>query len=105
MFRFIAKVLIVSLLTLNIAWADDECAFALSGDNSYLPVQTGDESPDKSLETDFDCDDWCHVWANPIALLGAIVLNNHIPITTGTNRYIFSYSSLTIPPPFHPPII
>jgi len=105
MIRFIAHLLIISLLTMNIAWAVDECAFTDSSKTSSISVQADDKSPVNPSNTNFDCDDWCHTWANPVFLSGALLLNSYIAITINADFYTLSYSSLAIPPPFHPPIV
>jgi len=106
MFRFIAQLLIVSLLSLNFAWAGDECEFSALDDASSLSAQINDKSPPNLSDTKFDCDDWCHVWANPAALLRIVILSNNTPVVTiNSGIYALSYGSLPIPPPFHPPIV
>ena len=105
MIRFIAHLLIISLLTMNIAWAVDECAFTDPSETSGMSVQADDKSPVNPSNTNFDCDDWCHTWANPVFLSGTLFLNDYIAITINGDFYTLSYSSLAIPPPFHPPIV
>ena len=104
MVRFIAQLLIVSLLTLNIAWAFDECALTDPAGASGLSAQADGQSPVDPANAGLDCDDWCHVWVNPIALWNAIVLDGYTPTTINDGSYTLSYLSLPIPPPFHPPI-
>ena len=108
MFRFIAQLLIVSMLSLSFARAGDECAFsALDDANSLsLSAQINDRSPPNFSDTNFDCDAWCHVWANPAALLSIVILSsNTLVVTINSGLYTRSYGSLSIPPPFHPPIV
>lgn len=105
MFRFIAQLLIVSLLTLNIAWAGDECAFVALDDASSVSTLIKDKSPANLSDTSFDCDAWCHAWANPMALLGKIILSGSPAETINGDFYSLSYSSLPIAPPYHPPIV
>ena len=106
MFRFIAQLLIVSLLSLNSAWASDECAFSALDDASSLSAQINDRSPPSLSDSNFDCDDWCHVWASPAALLRMVILSSDTPVLTiDSDFYTLSYGSLAIPPPFHPPIV
>lgn len=102
--RFIVQLLIVSLLTLNIAWAFDECAFTDPGQGDGAFVQIDDQSPDFP-NTGFDCDDWCHAWVSHIALTRNSLPETYISTVITSSAYLFSYSSLSIPPPFHPPII
>lgn len=104
MARFITQLLIISLLTLNIAWAVDECAFTDPGQGDGALVQTDDQSPD-SPNAGLDCDDWCHAWVSHIALTRSSIPDVHLPaIITGGSYTLSSYSSLPIPPPFQPPI-
>lgn len=102
MVRFITPLLTISLLTLNIAWAVDECAFTDPGQGGGVLVQTDEQSPD-SPNTGLDCDDWCHAWVSHIALTRSSIPDVHIPTIISGGSYLFSYSSLSIPPPFYPP--
>lgn len=104
MTRFIAQLLIVSLLTLNIAWASDECAFTYPGAAGAMSVHADDDSPANPSNADFDCDDWCYAWMNVVTLPGTIVLDAYTSATINGGYYTLPYSSLTAPPPFHPPI-
>lgn len=103
MVQFITRLLIVSLLTMNIAWAVDACVFTDPGQGGGALVQTDDQSPD-SPNTGLDCDDWCHAWVSDIALTRSIVADLYFPATIFGETYTFSFSSLPIPPPFPPPI-
>lgn len=103
MIRFVAQLLIVSLLTLNIAWAMDACAFSDPGQVGGVLLQTDDPSPD-SPNAGLDCDDWCHAWVSHVALTRSSIPAIHIPAIITGGFYLFSYSSLPIPPPFQPPI-
>jgi len=104
MSRFIAQLLVVTLLTLNIAWAVDECALNDPGTPDGSSVQTDAQPPLDSANTGFDCDDWCHAWAHSVALPSTTIIDGctcgFIP---GVTR-ILSYSSPGVSPPFHPPI-
>ena len=104
MSRFIAQLLIVSLLTLNIAWAVDACVLTDPGASGGTYVQVDGEPPVDPANAGIDCDDWCHAWANPVALPGAIVPDGYASSTLNGGFYTLSYSSLAIPPPFQPPI-
>lgn len=104
MFRLIAQLLVVSFLTLNLAWADDECALTLFDDSS-VSVQIEDKSPPNLSVNNFGCDNWCHTWANPVDLPGTIKHDGYTSlVTTITSFYTLSYCSLPLSPPFHPPI-
>lgn len=104
MIRFIVSLLVVSLLTLNFAWAFDKCAFTDPGEPGGLTYQVDDQGPVDPANAGPDCDDWCHAWVNHIALPGSIVPDRHPPATIQGGFYTPSYSSLALPPPFHPPI-
>jgi|GEM_PF-2125441 len=103
MSRFIAQLLIVSLLTLNIAWAVDACVLTDPGAPGGTSVQVDGEPPVDPANAGIDCDDWCHAWANPVALQGAFVPDGYASSTLNGGFYTLSYSSLAIPPPLHPP--
>lgn len=103
MVRLVAHLVIVSLLTLNIAWATDKCAFADPEQVREVLLLGDDLSPD-SLEVAFDCDEWCYAWISPVALHRSIVPLVSIPAIVIGGFDTFSYSSLSIPPPSHPPI-
>lgn len=104
MVKFIARALILSLLMLNNAWAVDECTLTDSGAPDGLSIQTDTQLPVNSPISDFDCDDWCHVWANPVVPSDAIGPKHYTLVTINGGFYTLSYFSLTIPPPFHPPV-
>jgi hypothetical protein len=103
MSRFIAQLLIVSLITLNIAWAVDECTFSESGREIGALLHIDEQSPD-APNAGLDCDDWCHARVSPAAMMGSCVQNVAITATISGGSYTFSYSSLSIPPPYRPPI-
>lgn len=90
---------------MNIAWAVDECVFTEPNEISAMSVQADDKSPVNSSDTNFDCDDWCHAWGHSAVLSGTLVLNGYTAITINADFYTLFYSSLAIPPPFHPPIV
>jgi hypothetical protein len=103
--KLTVQVLIISLLSLNIAWAVDECALTNPGEVGGLSIQNDTQPSDDPINAGLDCDDWCHAWATPIALPSTIVHDGYTPDTINGNFYTLSYSSLPIPPPFHPPIV
>lgn len=105
MLRFIAKLLIVALLALNFAWASDECAFIISDDSGGMYVQADQEPSSSPSNTDFDCDDWCHVWANPVALHDTSISSSYNAVITVCGFITRSYCSRPITPPLHPPIV
>tara|TARA_R110002073_G_scaffold209439_2_gene369951 strand:- start:155 stop:463 length:309 start_codon:yes stop_codon:yes gene_type:complete len=102
MVRFIARLLIVSVLTLNVAWAVDACAFTEPGGDWSLQSEG---HPNVPLNADLDCDRWCHAWVNPVALLDASVLDGYTAAAIHDGLYAISYSRLAVPPPFRPPIV
>jgi hypothetical protein len=104
MYRLFAQVLILSLFTLNVGWAADACQFTGPGKVESALLQSDNISPEFP-EAGIDCDDWCYAWVGPVALTRNDVVN----ITVSTSIISFasrtlSYSSLAIPPPYHPPI-
>lgn len=103
MVRFIARLLIVSVLTLNVSWAVDPCAFTEPrGDWS---LHSDGQPPDVPLNADLDCDHWCYAWVNPVAVLDASVLDGYTTAAIHDDLYAISYSRLAVPPPFRPPIV
>jgi hypothetical protein len=103
MIRFIAQLLIVSLFTLNIAWAVDECSFTNPEQVNDVLLQAGDTSPDSS-NAGLDCDDWCPGWISHIALMRNNAPDVYMLASFSGSSYTFSYSSPPISPPFHPPV-
>ena len=104
MIRFIISLLIVSILTLNVAWAVDTCAFTGSDDAGGSLIQADSQPLDDSETVGLDCDDWCLGCSTPIVPPGSSVLTGYKPATSHGGFYASSYTSLPIPPPFHPPI-
>ena len=105
MIRFIISLLIVSLLTLNVAWAVDACVFTGPGDIGGSSIQADGQPPVDSANAGLDCDNWCLAWINLVALPGSIVPDGYTPATIQGGFYALSYLALPIPPPFHPPIV
>jgi len=102
MIRFITSLLIVSLLTLNVVWAVDECSFP--GDISGSSLLSNDQPPVDPAQAGLDCDGWCLAWLNLIALPGSIVPDDYTPASFQNGFNELSYLSIPIPPPFHPPV-
>ncbi|MDY6981370.1 MAG: hypothetical protein SV201_15980, partial [Pseudomonadota bacterium] len=66
-------------------------------------LQTNNPTPDFSSGS-LDCDDWCHAWVSPVVPTGSSAQDTFITAAFSGNFYKLFYSSLSIPPPFHPPI-
>lgn len=107
MIRFIVRLLILSLVTLNIAWAADACALTNVVDSSPAVVLAGvdDSTSTDPFNPNLACGHWCHAWVSHLAILDA-------PLTSFTASGICPlvavtppYTSLLISPPFHPPIV
>lgn len=103
MVRFMTQLLVVSLLTLNIAWSVDVCAFTDPEPAGNVLLQSDDQSPN-SPNASLDCDDWCHAWVTHIALTRSMLTDVNVLVTISGDSYQLFCSSLAIPPPFHPPI-
>lgn len=104
MVRIVAWFLIVSLLTLNVAWAVDNCAFIDPSDSNTGLAQTLDPAPADSTNTIPTCNHWCPGWMHLVALSGSsTLLPGLLPATVegvfGADPYFF----LPAPPPTHPP--
>lgn len=104
MTRLTASLLIASLLTLNIAWAVDECAFTEPSQAGILSLIVDGQPTADPANADLNCDDWCLAWVSQLAPMRGDVPDVHITAITTGGVHRFSYSSLLIPPPLHPPI-
>ncbi|MCW9025491.1 MAG: hypothetical protein OQK73_12535 [Gammaproteobacteria bacterium] len=102
--RFIVSVFIISLMTLNIAWATDECAIINPVKSNVLLFEV-DNQDSVDLLYGNNCDDWCQGWMNILALQYSCDTAGYTLDNTNSSFIVFSYYSLPIPPPFHPPII
>lgn len=104
MYRITTWFLIVSLLTLNMAWAVDKCAFSDPSGSGTRVAQTLDPAPADSTGTTAACDQWCPGWTSLVTLPGSSVLLPSLLPTFeggfGADPYVF----LPAPPPTHPPI-
>lgn len=103
MIRIFTWFLIVSLLTLNMAWAVDACAFSDSTNVGAGVTSTSDLAPD-STGTIPACNYWCPGWTSVVTLPGSsTLLPGILPATfeggLGADPYFF----LPAPPPTHPP--
>jgi hypothetical protein len=105
MARLTASLLVVSLLSLNIAWAVDECAFTDPGQAHVLSLLADGQSPADPTNAGLNCDDWCLAWVSQVAPTTGDVLDAHITAIITGGALLFSYSSLPIPPSLQPPIV
>ena len=104
MARLAASLFILSLLTLNFAWAVEECAFTNPSQASGLSLLAGVQPSAEPANADLDCDDWCLAWVSPVAPTGGGVSDVHITAIIPGDALLSSYISLTIPPSLQPPI-
>jgi hypothetical protein len=104
MIRLTVSLLIVSLLTLNIAWAVDECAFTDPGQAGLSTLLADDQPPADPTNAGLNCDDWCLAWVSQLAPMTGGVLEAHITAIINDGALLVSYSSLPIPPSLQPPI-
>jgi len=99
------RLLIVSLFTLNMAWAVDSCAISGCADKvSQLSISQDDSVPADQPTPGLDCDDWCNACVSHIALPNIFSLSKYVPAVVDGNSISNSYSSLVASPPTHPPI-
>ncbi|HDY81877.1 MAG TPA: hypothetical protein ENH48_02835 [Halieaceae bacterium] len=103
MSRFIAKLLIVWLISLNVAWAVDECTFTNPGAPGNSSAQGNDRPTDDPMDTG-GCDTWCLAWANHGAPQNAIIVDRLAGVNVVGAPYTLPFTSLAIPPPTRPPI-
>lgn len=104
MIRTVAWLLILSLLTLSVAWADDGCAFGDPPSSGAGMAQVLDPAPANIPGTIPTCNHWCPGWAHLITLPGSsALLPDPRPAgfdgRQGADPYVF----LPAPPPTHPP--
>ena len=104
MTRIVAWLLIVSLLTLNMAWAADNCAFSDPLESSTGLAQTLDPAPADSTSTIPACDHWCPGWISLVTLPGTSVPLLFLPAGFEGGLDAAPYFFLPAPPPTHPPI-
>lgn len=105
MVRMITSFIIVSLLTLNMAWAVDECAFSDPLDSGTGLTQTLDSTPADSTGTLPACNYWCAGWTSFVTLPGSSVLLSSLLPTFEGGINTASYFFPTASPPTHPPSI
>ena len=101
MHRFIAHLLIISVLTVNAAWAMDDCALQYS--NAAGLVLSSDLSADKSGKG--ICDDLCVGWLHLVAIASDTQLDYFPSTHQAVVGISFSFRSLDPAPPIRPPQI
>lgn len=104
MVRTVAWLLIVSLLTLNMAWAVDACAFSDPVGSDTDVTQPFDRAPANTPGTIPTCNHWCAGWMHLVTLPGSSVLPpGLLPADFNGRPYLDQYVFLPAPPPTHPP--
>ena len=105
--RFIARLLIISLLAINLVWAVDECALQYSNEASGVAL-SGDLSADSYPDTVRDddvCDDPCVGWLHLVAITPGAKFDD-FPFTRQAVVQTGSFfHSLAQTPPIRPPQI
>ncbi len=97
--------LIASLITLNIAWAADNCALTGCADEgSRFSVSTDDSAPAGQSTPGLDCDNWCNTCVSHVALPNVFSPSKCVPAVFDGISIRGTYSSLAASPPTHPPI-
>ena len=109
--RFIAHLLIISLLAINVAWAVDECALQYSNEASGVALSTdlsadlsADSYPDTAGDDDI-CDVPCIGWLHLVAVTSGTKLGDFPFIHQAVARTGLSFHSLDQTPPIRPPQI
>lgn len=104
MFRTITWFLIVSLLTLNMAWGVDDCAFSDPSGSGSGVAQPLDPAPVNTTSSIPSCNLWCAGWMSFAILPGSsVLLPDLLPSFEGgfgADLYFF----LSATPPTRPPI-
>ena len=104
MFRTITWFLIVSLFTLNMAWAIDNCAFSDPSDFGAGMTQPFEPAPADSTSAIPACTHWCSGWTSFVTLPSSAVLLPDLPLAFEGGFNSDLYLFLPAPPPTHPPI-
>lgn len=106
MIRKVACLLIASLLTLNMAWAYDDCAFSDPPSSSAATAQPLDPAPTNIPGTIPTCNHWCAGWMHLVTLPGSSALPpGHLPVEFIGRPYVDQYVFLPAPPPTRPPSV
>ena len=106
MIRMIARLVIVSLLTLNMAWAYDDCAFSDPPSSGAGATQPLDPAPAKIPGIVPTCNHWCSGWMHLVTLPGSSALPpGLLPADFNGRLYVVQYVFLPAPPPTHPPSV
>jgi len=98
MHRFIAHLLIISVLAINVVWAMDDCPLQYSNEISGLVVLSGDNQNDGVY--DVPCIGWLHL----VAITPVTKSFNYFPFTrqkvvqTDTSFHSLDQVPLTRPP-------
>lgn len=106
MIRLLSYFLILSMLTLNIAWVADTCALTNPADSMHASasLQADNLPPVDLTSSDLCCDDWCDAWVGHIAVVDQPLPAPDVMSIFPTIAYACHYTSLRNSPPFHPPI-
>jgi len=98
--RFIAHLLILSVLVTNVAWAMDDCSWQYSNDIPEF-TQLDDVSSDRQNDNDDSCFGWLHL----VAITPATKLDYFSFAGQDVARTGISFHSLDQAPPIRPPQI
>jgi len=100
--RFIAHLLILSVLAVNVAWAMDDCALQYSSDAPGLTLSS--DLPDGE-QGDGGCDVPCVGWLHLVAIIPGAKFDEPFSRQQGTMGSNASFHSLDQTPPVRPPQI
>lgn len=99
-----ARLLIISLITLNFSWVVDSCSLTGCADQVGAYSVSGDYSmPSNPATPGLDCDNWCNGCVSHIALANVTPLSKTPPVFNYNDTVSYFYFSQTAPPPVHPP--
>ncbi len=98
--RIVIQLVIISLLSINAAWAMDDCVWQFSNASPVLenPDSGADNQQDQSI-----CDLPCVGWLHLVAIMPDSKFDYYLPSHQGGVRNDYSFHSLDQAPPVRPP--
>ncbi len=99
--RFIVRLLILSVLAINVAWAMDDCAAQYSHQSSESGLSTALPDDQDSSGCDVPCLGWLHL----VAIVPGTKFDDFSSAHHAVARIDLSFYSLDQTPPVRPPQI